>query len=110
MAQSLLLKILLLFTLAIFSSCDLEENPPFLDESVYTDPEVVVSALDGIYAALTTYNAQERRLFVINGYSGFFNTKSVFVLLNSYSLFGNFGNIALSAGVNTSKIFGIFEK
>ena len=69
------IKILLLFTLAIFSSCDLEENPPFLDESVYTDPEVVVSALDGIYAALTTYNAQERRLFVINGYSGFFNTR-----------------------------------
>jgi hypothetical protein len=69
------IKILLLFTLAIFSSCDLEENPPFLDESVYTDPEIVVSALDGIYAALTTYNAQERRLFVINGYSGFFNTR-----------------------------------
>ena len=70
------IKILLLFTLAIFSSCDLEENPPFLDESVYTDPEVVVSALDGIYAALTTYNAQERRLFVINGYSGFLTQES----------------------------------
>ena len=69
------IKILLLLTFAIFSSCDLEENPPFLDESVYSDPEIVVSALDGIYAALTTYNAQERRLFVINGYSGFFNTR-----------------------------------
>ena len=26
------LKILFLFTLAIFSSCDLDEDPPFLDE------------------------------------------------------------------------------
>ena len=69
------LKILFLFTLAIFSSCDLDEDPPFLDTSVYSDPEIVVSTLDGIYAALTTYNAQERRLFVINGYSGFFNTR-----------------------------------
>ena len=69
------LKILFVFALAIFSSCDLDEDPPFLDESVYSDPEVVVSTLDGIYAALTTYNAQERRLFVINGYSGFFNTR-----------------------------------
>ena len=39
--------------------------------------------------------------------SGFFNTKSVLVLLNAYSLFGSFGKIASSAGVNTSKIFGI---
>ena len=69
------LKILFLFALAIFSSCDLDEDPPFLDDSVYSDPEIVVSTLDGIYAALTTYNAQERRLFVINGYSGFFNTR-----------------------------------
>ena len=69
------LKILFLFALAIFSSCDLDEDPPFLDTSVYSDPEIVVSTLDGIYAALTTYNAQERRLFVINGYSGFFNTR-----------------------------------
>ena len=67
------LKILFLFALAVFSSCDLEEDPPFLDDSVYSDPEIVVSTLDGIYAALTTYNAQERRLFVINGY---------FVLMN----------------------------
>ena len=48
------LKILFVFALAIFSSCDLDEDPPFLDESVYSDPEVVVSTLDGIYAALTT--------------------------------------------------------
>ena len=39
--------------------------------------------------------------------SGFFNTKSVFVSFKVYSFFGIFGNIALSAGVNTSKIFGI---
>ena len=69
------LKILFLFAIAIFSSCDLDEDPPFLDDSVYSDPKIVVSTLDGIYAALTTYNAQERRLFVINGYSGFFNTR-----------------------------------
>ena len=68
-------KILFLFTLALFSSCDLDENPPFLDESIYSDPNIVVSTLDGIYAALTTYDTQERRLFVINGYSGFFNTR-----------------------------------
>ena len=39
--------------------------------------------------------------------SGFFNTKSVFVSFKVYSLFGIFGRIACSAGVSTSKIFGI---
>ena len=59
----------ILFVCLTIISRDLDEDPPFLDESVYSDPEVVVSTLDGIYAALTTYNAQED--FVINGYSGF---------------------------------------
>ena len=69
------IKILLLLTFAFFSSCDLEENPPFLDESVYTDPEIVISALDGIYAALTTYKLKredylllmDTRVFLIPG-------------------------------------------
>ena len=69
------LKILILFVCTVFSSCDLDEDPPILDDGVYDDPRAVISALDGIYAALTTYNAQERRLFVINGFSGLFNTR-----------------------------------
>ena len=54
-------------------SCDLDEDPIFLDsEAVYTDINVAKGALDGIYQALTSYNAQERRIFAINGFSGLF--------------------------------------
>ena len=69
------LKIFLLFALAIFTSCDLDENPPYLGENAYNDPASILATLDGVYAALATYDCQERRIFVQNGFSGFFNTR-----------------------------------
>ena len=69
------LKIFLLFTFVIFSSCDLDEEPPYLDETAYTNIDSVLGALDGIYAGLASYNAQEQRLYVLNGFSGFFNSR-----------------------------------
>ena len=69
------LKIFLLFALTIFTSCDLDEAPPYLDENAYNDPMSILATLDGVYAGLANYNAQERRLFVQNGFSGFFNTR-----------------------------------
>ena len=68
------LKIFLLIFVT-FSSCDMEENPPYLDENVYNDTSTVGATLDGIYAALASYNAQTRRYIIVNGYSGFFNTR-----------------------------------
>ena len=72
------LKILLLFALAVFSSCDLDEEPPYLDESAYSD-HMRFSCLGtlewNLCRALATYDGQERRLFVLNGFSGFFNTR-----------------------------------
>ena len=64
-------KIIFLTIIGLFSmSCDLDEDPIFLDsEAVYTDINVAKGALDGIYQALTSYNAQERRIFAINGFS-----------------------------------------
>ena len=45
-------------------SCDLDEDPIFLDsQAVYTDINVAKGALDGIYQGLTSYGAQEQRLF-----------------------------------------------
>ena len=65
--------ILLVVTGFLAMSCDLDEDPIFLDsEAVYTDINVAKGALDGIYQALTSYNAQERRIFAINGFSGLF--------------------------------------
>ena len=69
------LKIFLLFALAIFTSCDLDEDPPFLGENAYNDPMSILATLDGVYAGLASYQAQERRLFVQNGFSGFFVTR-----------------------------------
>ena len=69
-------KISKLFTLisvgVLLLSCDLDENPPFLDDpvSLYNDVTSSEYARDGIYAAFTHYNAMEQRLFVENGYSG----------------------------------------
>ena len=72
-------QILILFSLLSIStvlvSCDLDENPPFLDNSLYDNPQSAEAARDGIYAALTHYNAQEQRMFVENGYSGLFATR-----------------------------------
>lgn len=58
-------------------SCDLDENPPFLDDpvSLYNDVTSSEYARDGIYAAFTHYNAMEQRMFVENGYSGLFTTR-----------------------------------
>ena len=74
-------KIPKLFTLisvgVLLLSCDLDENPPFLDDpvSLYNDVTSSEYARDGIYAAFTHYNAMEQRLFVENGYSGLFTTR-----------------------------------
>ena len=44
----------LLFTTTILLvSCNLEEDPPFLDVSLYNKSQEAEAARDGIYAALT---------------------------------------------------------
>ena len=69
-------KLIFLLSLGLFlHACTLDEDPPFLDDSIYSSPQSAAAALDGIYESLTTYNAQERRLFVINGFSGLFVTR-----------------------------------
>ena len=66
----------LLFTSTLLLvSCNLEEDPPFLDVSLYNKPQEAEAARDGIYAALTQYNAQEQRMFVENGFSGLMVTR-----------------------------------
>ena len=69
-------KIILLSILALFTlSCDLDEDPIFLDSNaVYSDINVAKAALDGIYQSLTSYNAQELRTWVDHGFSGLFLT------------------------------------
>lgn len=65
----------LLITLISLYSCNLEEDPIFLERnSVFSNETVTRATLDGIYQALTSYNAQERRYWSINGFSGFFAT------------------------------------
>lgn len=56
------------------SSCELDEVAPFLDKTVYDDPETAKASAKGIYAGLTAYNAKERGVYVINGFSGLFIT------------------------------------
>ena len=70
-------KIILLTVIGFnFYSCDLDEDPIFLDaEATYADLEVARAALDGIYQQLSTYNAMEQRIFAVNGFSGNFVTK-----------------------------------
>ena len=68
-------KVLFFLTVSgLYFSCDLDESPIFLDSTIYTDPSTAAAARDGVYEALTTYNAQERRYFVVNGFSGLFGT------------------------------------
>ena len=64
----------LAFLLIFSSSCELEEVAPFLDKTVYEDPQTAEASAKGIYAGLTAYNAKERGIFVINGFSGLFIT------------------------------------
>ena len=52
------LKLLLLTFILIFSSCDLDEDPPYLDEGAYNNTNSVLGTLDGIYAGLANYDAQ----------------------------------------------------
>ena len=66
----------LLFTSTLLLvSCNLEEDPPFLDVSLYNKPQEAEAARDGIYAALTHYQGQEQRMFVENGFSGLMVTR-----------------------------------
>lgn len=66
----------LLFTSSLLLvSCNLDEDPPFLDSSMYDNPQSAEAARDGIYAAYATYNNQEQRMFVENGFSGLMVTR-----------------------------------
>ena len=66
---------LLVATTFLLVSCNLEEDPPFLDNTMYENAQSAEAARDGIYAAFTHYNAQEQRMFVENGYSGLMVTR-----------------------------------
>ena len=67
--------IFLTITAILVYSCDIDEDPIFLDPSAtYSDISIASGALDGIYQGLTTYNSMEQRIFAINGFSGFFTT------------------------------------
>ena len=66
--------VLLSFFFTVFSSCELDEVAPFLDKSIYNDIETAKAATKGIYAGLTSYNAKERGIYVINGFSGLFTS------------------------------------
>jgi starch-binding outer membrane protein, SusD/RagB family len=67
--------ILILIVGILSGSCNLDEDPNFLDATLYETPQSAKAALDGIYTKITSYNAQERRYFVVNGFSGLFNTR-----------------------------------
>ncbi len=74
--QTYSLKVVSFVTIiTFFISCDLDEYPPFMDNTLYSDPQSAEAARDGIYAAFTHYNAMEQRMFVENGYSGLFTTR-----------------------------------
>lgn len=62
-----------LFILTLIG-CDLEENPPFLDNTFYNDPQGAIGARDGLYQAFTSYDSQERRLYIENLYGGLMYT------------------------------------
>lgn len=69
-------KIIALTIIGILAySCDLDEDPIFLDlDATFSDLGVARGALVGIYRGLTTYGAQEQRIYALNGFSGFFTT------------------------------------
>ena len=67
--------ILLTIIGTLFYSCNIDEDPIFLDPAAtYGDLSIAAGTLDGIYQGLTTYGAMEQRIFAINGFSGFFAT------------------------------------
>ena len=74
--QTYSLYIISFFSIVVFLiSCDLDEDPPFMDNTLYNDPQSAEAARDGIYSGFTHYNAMEQRMFVENGYSGLFTTR-----------------------------------
>lgn len=49
--------VLALFTSLIYTSCDLEENPPFLaEDNVYSSVDGANAALNGIYTSMANFN------------------------------------------------------
>ena len=68
------LKHFLIVSVILFLGCDLDENPPFLDDTIYQDSQSIIGARDGIFQAITTYDTQERRLYVENIYGGLMQT------------------------------------
>jgi hypothetical protein len=79
---------LLLTTTLLLVSCNLDEDPPFLDSSMYDNALSAEAARDGIYAALTHYQAQEQRMFVENAFSGLMVTRRGGNRLNSVWMSG----------------------
>ena len=69
-----IIKYTFFITAFLLTSCNLDETPPFLDESIYQDPASAIGARDGIYQAISSYNSQEHRLFVENLYGGLMYT------------------------------------
>ena len=69
-----IIKYTFFITALLLTSCNLDETPPFLDESIYQDPASAIGARDGIYQAISSYNSQEHRLFVENLYGGLMYT------------------------------------
>ena len=57
------------FLLILLSSCELDEVAPFLDKTVYEDPQTAQASAKGIYAGLTAYDAKERGVFVTVSYT-----------------------------------------
>lgn len=66
--------IIVLIVGCLSGSCNLEEDPIILNDTLYNTEQGAQAALDGIYRRATDYSAQARRLITVNGYSGFFNT------------------------------------
>ena len=50
------LKHFLIPSILFFIGCDLYENPPFLDDTIYQDSQSIIGARDGIFQAITTYD------------------------------------------------------
>lgn len=68
------IKLFFVLFMIVFIGCDLEETPPFLDNTFYNDPQGAIGARDGLYQAFTSYDSQERRLYVENLYGGLIAT------------------------------------
>ena len=57
--QKNILKLYLAFVVVVFTtSCELDEEPIFLDASIYDSVTTAESARDGIYEGLTNYDVR----------------------------------------------------